>query len=121
MGQLNPISPPLVLHAEDDRVAGEVTLGATYEGAPGLVHGAIISAIYDEVLALANTVNGSPGPTGRLTVHFRRPTPLDTPLRFEAWTERADERKVLARGRCLADGELCTEAEGPFVRIRRPG
>lgn len=119
MGQLNPIAPPLVLHREGDRVTGSVTFGTPYEGAPGLVHGAVVSALYDEVLALANSTNGSPGPTGRLTIHFRKPTPLNTPLRFEAWTERVDERKALARGRCLHDETLLTEAEGLFIRIRR--
>lgn len=120
MGQLNPIAPPLVLQREGDRVGGTVTLGPAYEGAPGLVHGALVSAIYDEVLALANTVNGSPGATGRLTVHFRKPTPLETPLRFEAWTDRIDERKVLARGRCRVGDVVVSEAEGLFIRIRRP-
>jgi len=120
MGQLNPIAPPLVLHRDGEGVAGTVTLGAPYEGAPGLVHGAHVAAIYDEVLALANTIQGSPGPTGRLTVHFRKPTRLGVPLRFEAWTERVDDRKVLAHGRCLADGVLVTEAEGLYIRIRIP-
>ena len=119
MGQLNPVSPPLVLHSDGDRVTGTVTFGPVYEGAPGLVHGAVVSALYDEVLALANTTNGHPGPTGRLTIHFRKPTPLRTPLRFEAWTERLDARKVLARGRCMHGDTLLTEAEGIFIRIRR--
>ena len=121
MGQLNPIAPPLVLQRDGDRVAGTVTLGSPYEGAPGLVHGAIVMALYDEVLALANMVNDAPGATGRLVVHFRKPTPLHTPLRFEGWTDRVEERKVHAVGRCLADGVLVTEAEGLFIGIRRPG
>jgi acyl-coenzyme A thioesterase PaaI-like protein len=119
MGQLNPIAPPLVLHVDGDRVVGTVSFGAAYEGAPGLVHGGVISAVYDEVLALACTTSGGAGPTGRLTTHFRRPTPLRTPLRFEAWTERIDERKSLARGRCLDGETLLTEAEGLYIRMRR--
>lgn len=120
MGQLNPIAPPLVLHPDGERVSGTVTLGAPYQGAPGLVHGAIVAAIYDEVLALANHVNGSSGPTGRLTIHFRKPTPLHVPLRFEAWTDRVDDRKVLAKGRCLVGDVLASEAEGLFIRVRPP-
>ena len=119
LGQLNPIAPPLVLRPDGDRVSGTVTLGETYQGAPGLVHGAVISALHDEVLALANTASGRPGATGRLTVHFRKPTPLHVPLRFDAWTERVDERKVFARGHCLHGETLLTEAEGLFILIRR--
>lgn len=120
MGQLNPIAPPLVLHRDGDRVAGSVSLGSPYQGAPGLVHGAIVAAIYDEVLALANMLNGPSGPTGRLSVHFRKPTPLHTPLRFEAWTDRVDDRKVLSKGRCLVDGVVVSEAEGLYIRMRPP-
>ncbi len=118
MGQLNPVAPPLVLRRDGDRVVGDVTLGKAYQGAPGLVHGAVVSAMYDEVLALANTVNGASGATGRLTIHFRAPTPLDTPLRFEAWTDRIDARKVFAGGRCFAGDRLLTEAEGLFIRVQ---
>ncbi len=121
MGQLNPIAPPLVLRHDESRVVGEVTLGAAYQGAPGLVHGAVVSAIYDEVLAFANTMAGASGATGRLTIHFRKPTPLDTPLRFEAWNDRIDDRKVFASGRCLAGDLLLTEAEGLFIQMRSPG
>jgi len=120
MGQLNPIAPPLVLHRDGDTVTGTVTLGSPYQGAPGLVHGAIVAAIYDEVLALANMLNGPSGPTARLSVQFRKPTPLHTPLRFEARTDRVDDRKVVAKGRCLAGDVVVSEAEGLYIRIRLP-
>jgi hypothetical protein len=46
-------------------------------------------------------------------------TPLHTPLRFEAWVERIDGRKVFVRGLCHAAGELLTESEAIFVRFQR--
>ncbi|MEZ4293254.1 MAG: PaaI family thioesterase, partial [Myxococcota bacterium] len=114
MGGLNPASIGVEIHPEPsiDGVACEVVLGEVVEGGTGLVHGGMIAAIYDEVLAAANLVRRVGGPTGRLIVHYRKPTPLHEPLRFEAWVDRLEGRKILTRGRCLAGGELVTEAEG---------
>jgi acyl-CoA thioesterase FadM len=70
-----------------------------------------------QILAIANLANGVGGPTASLTVTYKRPTPLHTPLRFEAWTDRIDGRKVWARGRCHAGDELVSESEGLFICI----
>jgi acyl-coenzyme A thioesterase PaaI-like protein len=117
MGRLNPISPPLTLMKVGDRAVGHVNLGSVYQGAPGLVHGAVISALYDEVLALANLIHGKPGPTARLTIHFRAPTPLNQDLRFEAHSTPGEGRRIVSRGTCHAGGTLLTEAEGLFIQI----
>lgn len=57
--------------------------------------------------------------TARLTVHYRRPTPLHTELLFEGELVRVDGRKIFTVGRCLADGELTAEAEGLFLSVDR--
>ena len=117
IGAFNPLASPLRVTLEDERVIARGSFSSLYQGAPGLVHGSMISASYDELLAMAGIVKHVAGPTARLTVHFRKPTPLDTELRFEAWIERSTERYTLARGRCLIGDELVTNAEGLFARI----
>lgn len=117
LGKLNPISPGIKFRHEQDQVVGRVTFCSSYQGAPGLVHGAVISSIYDELLAMANLMKGVPGPTAKLTIRYRKPTPLHTPLRFEAWVEEARGRRIHTRGRCLDGDRVLTEAEGVFVRI----
>ena len=53
--------------------------------------------------------------TGRLTLHFRRPTPLGE-ASTEAWVERSEGGKTVAKGRLYdAEGALCVEAEGLFI------
>jgi acyl-coenzyme A thioesterase PaaI-like protein len=116
-GQLNPLSPPVELAEQDGRLVGHVTLGPAYEGALGFAHGGVIAMIWDEVLALANAVLGFGGPTGELTVRYRAPSPLHQPLRFEAWHERRDGRRIVARGQCRAGDILVSEAEGVFVAL----
>jgi hypothetical protein len=120
IGQSNPLSPPVRLWSRGERVFGEVTWGSAYEGPPGCVHGGCIAAAFDEVLGYAETFSGHPGMTGTLTTVYRSPTPLHTKLRFEAWIDRIEGRKIICKG-TLHDGErLCAEAEAIFVSLR-PG
>jgi hypothetical protein len=56
--------------------------------------------------------------TGRLTAHFRRPTPLGRVV-FEARAESVEGRKTLVRGWVKdASGTVTVEAEGLFVLPR---
>lgn len=123
MGLLNPASCGLLVRREGDDAVGRVTLDETAEGAGGLAHGGVLSGIWDEVLAAANAIRRTGGPTMRLTIHYRRPTPLYEPLRFAARVESIEARKVRVVGRCTIAGrdEVLTEAEGLFARLQRPG
>lgn len=117
LGRANPLAPPLELWAEDGVMRGRVSFDAAYEGPPGCVHGGYIAAAFDEVLGSSQSLGGRPGMTGRLTVHYRSPTPLHTDLQFEAWVERVSGRKTQVQGRLHAGDVLCAEAEGLFIAI----
>jgi acyl-coenzyme A thioesterase PaaI-like protein len=117
LGRANPLAPPIELSFEDGRIFGRATFGAAYEGPPGCVHGGYIAAAFDEVLGSTQSLSGSPGMTGRLTVHYRSPTPLHAELRFEGTLDRVDGRKIHTSGRLFAGDVLCAEAEGLFISI----
>ncbi len=119
IGLSNPLSPPVELWIDENRAFGRVRFGSAYEGPPGHVHGGFIAAAFDEVLGYAQSLAENPGMTGRLTVHYRSPTPLELELRFEAWVERVEGRKTITRGELYAGELLCAEAEGLFVAIDR--
>lgn len=124
MGRLNPASYGLDIVREGEQAIGRVVLDETAEGAVGLSHGGVISGIWDEVLAAANAIQQTGGPTGSLTVRYRRPTPLHEPLRYAAWVEQTEERKVLVKGECTiegGDGTVLSEAEAVFIRMRVTG
>jgi acyl-coenzyme A thioesterase PaaI-like protein len=117
MGLSNPLAPPMHMEIQSDRVVGTVTCGSAYEGPPGHVHGGFVAAMFDELLGLAQSLSGKHGMTGRLTIHYRSPTPLHTELRMEGWLDRAEGRKIICRG-TLHDGDvLCAEAEGLFISV----
>ena len=117
LGRANPLAPPIELWLDGDHIAGRATFGAAYEGPPGCVHGGFIAAAFDEVLGSTQSLSGSPGMTGRLIVHYRKPTPLQTELRFVGRLERVDGRKIFTTGELWAAEVLCAEAEGLFISM----
>jgi hypothetical protein len=59
--------------------------------------------------------------TAFLTVNYRRVTPLDVELTFEASRERVDGRKRWGTARLFdPSGALLSDAEGLFLQLR-PG
>jgi acyl-coenzyme A thioesterase PaaI-like protein len=117
IGQANPLAPPIRVSVVDDEVVGDVRFGAAYEGPPGCVHGGYIAAAFDEILGMAQSVTGSPGMTGRLTITYRRPTPLHADLRFVGRVVDVDGRKILTTGESLHGDDVTCEAEGLFISV----
>jgi acyl-coenzyme A thioesterase PaaI-like protein len=116
-GVANPLAPPVRLDVVDGVVHGRVRFGSAYEGPPSSVHGGYVAAAFDEVLGLAQSLGGSPGMTGTLTIRYRKPTPLHTDLRFEARLDRQEGRKIFCSGELYAGELLCAEAEGIFISV----
>ncbi len=113
----NPLAPPVRVAVRDDKVIGHANFGVAYEGPPGHVHGGFIAAAFDEVLGMAQSLTGSPGMTGTLTIRYRRPTPLLTELVFEARVDRVEGRKIFTEGRLSAGGVVTAEAQGLFIAV----
>jgi Thioesterase superfamily len=117
VGVVSPLAPPIDYEYRDGRLYGRGVFHAAYEGPPGYVHGGWIALGFDEILGMANIATGHPGMTGRLSVRYRRPTPLHRPIELEAWTDQVDGRRVVTRGTLTVDGSVTAEAEGLFVVI----
>ena len=117
VGDVSPMAPPIEYEHRDGRLFAHGVFHAAYEGPPGYVHGGWIALAFDEVLGMTNIASGHPGMTGRLSVRYRRPTPLHTKVAFESWTESVDGRRIVTRGTLTAGDTLTAEAEGLFVVI----
>lgn len=115
-GKRNAIAPPIRLwKVGDHEVRGEVTFSPTYAGPPDAVHGGIIAAVFDEILAMANVISGNAGFTGTLTIRYLNKTPLNTPIELWGVNEQRDGRKQLSRGEMRVDGRVTATAEGLFI------
>lgn len=117
IGRWNPLAAPIHMEWQDPLAVGSATFGTPYEGPPGCVHGAAIAAAFDQVLNVANLMSGAAGPTARLQMRYRRPTPLHRPLRFEGWVTQREARKVHSAGRLLVDDVVTVEAEGLYIVV----
>ncbi|MGI9603536.1 MAG: PaaI family thioesterase [Acidimicrobiales bacterium] len=120
-GEHQALAPPLRLErASDDsgpHIVGRVTCGRMYEGPPGAVHGGYLAGLFDDMLgACLSLVDGPSGVTGRLTVRYRRPTPVETPLEFEARPVDVRARRFVAAATCRVADTITAEAEALFVR-----
>jgi acyl-coenzyme A thioesterase PaaI-like protein len=116
-GYLNPIAPPIVIHAQPGGVSrAEFTLSDVYEGPPSFVHGGISALILDELLGNAAAANGTPGMTATLELRYRRPTPLGVPLVAEARATRVEGRKTFVDATITnPQGQVTIEATAMFI------
>ncbi|MFT5442453.1 MAG: acyl-coenzyme A thioesterase PaaI-like protein [Myxococcota bacterium] len=119
VGEANPLAPPasLTVDRESQEVNGEVFFGRAYQGAPGCVHGGFVAAVFDEALGMATVFSGKPGMTGWIKVSYRRPTPLETPLRLVTRMDEVNGRKIYTSGEIFAGDTLVAEATGLFIMI----
>jgi acyl-coenzyme A thioesterase PaaI-like protein len=119
VGLANPIAPPLDLRIDlaANVVRGTATFGAAHEGAPGLLHGGLLAAAFDEVLGMATCFAGSPGMTRELTVRYERPTPIHTELHFVGRCDRVEGRKLHVSSEVEANGVRTATAHGLFIQV----
>jgi acyl-coenzyme A thioesterase PaaI-like protein len=103
-------------------VTGTFLVETHHQGAPGLAHGGVVSAAFDEALGALQVFFGEPAVTGALQTEFRRPVPVASVLHLRAWVEARDGRKlwVSAEGRLDApDGPVAARAGAVFVFVER--
>jgi acyl-coenzyme A thioesterase PaaI-like protein len=117
IGFANPVAPPVVVQAVDGVLVGSAWFDYQYEGPPTCVHGGVIAMVFDEMLGAVNILTGNPGMTGTLTIRYRKPTPLLTPLRLEARFVKREGRKIYTAGAIYHGDVLTAEADGIFIEL----
>jgi uncharacterized protein (TIGR00369 family) len=116
-GELNEHGLHLRLHVAGDTCWTETTLTQDFHGWEGIAHGGIVATILDEVMAWALASADAWGYTARMTVEYKKPTPIGRRLRGEGRVVE-QRRRVLATSGRLIDaetGDLLATAEGVYV------
>lgn len=119
-GASNPWGLHLHFFAEPDgAVYAHWTPVVNHQGYEGMVHGGIISTVFDEVMAWTITNAGIWAVTGRLNASFRKPVEIGVPTiaRAEIVSVQSRTVDVKAEIRRESDGRLLAEATGVFVRV----
>lgn len=116
-GALNANGLRLELHFGGDRCWTELSIPGRFQGWDGIVHGGIVATLLDEVMAWSLVDRDSWGLTARLGIEFKRPAPLERPVRAEGWITDGRRRLIRTAGRLLdaTTGELLATAEGTYV------
>lgn len=101
-------------------VSAEFEVTEHHQGAPGLAHGGLLAAAFDEALGALNWLLRVPAVTARLETDFRRPVPVGQILHIDGRITGVEGRKVYthAVGRLGgADGPVVLEAAALFVQV----
>jgi acyl-coenzyme A thioesterase PaaI-like protein len=122
VGLSNAIAPPMTFHLDDDVLVGVVECSRVYGGAVNWVHGGVIAGLFDAIIATRGALSGA-AVTADLSVHYRRPVPVDRGLRMDAKVDRVDGRKCFVSARMfeLETEVLVAEAAAmlvPYSRMR---
>ncbi len=115
-GWSNPLAPGLNMWFDGERARGTVNCGWAYEGPPQHIHGGYVAAIFDQFMGMAQILGKQPGMTGRLTVRYHSPTPLNTDLDLEAWVEKVEGRKTIVCAEMRKGDDVTASCEALFIR-----
>ena len=110
VGRYNACFPHYEMSVTDERGEGTVDFPLLYEGPPGIVHGGFLALLFDCVLQQLNCDLGAAGKTRSLSMRYRRPAPILTPLRFTA-ARTIGDGNIVATGELFRGDELLCQAE----------
>lgn len=118
-GLSHPAAPQLVIELDPnrDRGHGEVIVGPAFQGGPGLVHGGVLALLIDHAMGCVAASPERPAMTVRLSLRYRRPTPLGVPLSVDVGLDRIDGRKLHLSASITAQGQVTVQAEAIFLAL----
>lgn len=101
-------------------VHAEVTVPDHFQGYPGVVHGGILATMLDET-ASRTIFRGDPlrfVVTGKLSIRYRKPVPVATPLKLVGRVVEDKGRVILTSAQVLdSDGRLLAEADVTLMEV----
>ncbi|KAA3663673.1 MAG: PaaI family thioesterase [Chloroflexi bacterium] len=97
----------------DNEVCSNYTVSEAYQGYPGVVHGGVVAAMLDEVVARVAMIKDQHHfmMSVKLEVKYRHPVPTETPLKIVGRVVRLRGRLGKAVGEViLPDGTVAAES-----------
>ena len=105
--------------SDNDKIAVRITFSKEHVGFKGVVHGGIITAIIDEAMGWAASINtGRIYVTADLNVRFVKPVMINEELTFIAWMNEDKKRVSLNEGVVINSiGEVLVKSSGKFFAM----
>lgn len=108
----------VLAHLDGSDVVTSHVFAPHHSGAPGIVHGGLVSALVDDVLGYLLYVLREPGVTRRLEVDYLKPVLIGVAYDVRARIDRRDGRKVFVSCEGTGpDGVRAFEAKGLFIVV----
>ena len=108
------------LLADDGSVVSLPTVGESFEGHPGYLHGGIIATLLDEAMSKSARARGLRTMTRHLEVDYLRPVPSSAPLRIEGRLVKSEGRRHWIEAGILgSDGTVLAQGKGVFVEVKK--
>ena len=119
-GKNNPDGMHLKFTYDEERdcFVSRFRLGKRYTGPPGHCHGGIIATILDEAMGKVNKLRHVVALTSEITVQYRKPVPLNHPLRVESREVKVKGRKHTNMAEIMnQNGEVLARSQGLFIAV----
>ena len=114
-GPANPLGFGAEATFEGDDSVVRVTLGPAHEGSPGVAHGGVVAALFDEELGQTLPAIGVLAYTATLQIEYVAPAPIGKLLEFRASIASIDGRKVEVEGSGTANGQHFAQAKSLYI------
>lgn len=115
----NPVGLHIHFRLDGERCQGEFTPGPNHVGYENTVHGGIIYAALDDVMANVLYLQSMKAHTARCEVRYRNALEVGQTIRLTGWIEQRRGRLVTLKGeaRRVCDELLVAECEASFMVV----
>jgi acyl-coenzyme A thioesterase PaaI-like protein len=116
-GPDNPIGLKIKFQLEDGKCSGVFTPTETHVGYANTVHGGIIYAALDDVMANVLYLQDMKAHTAKCEIRYRKALEVGQTIKLTGWIEHQRRRLVVLQGeaRTAADDILVADCEASFM------
>ena len=102
----------------ENAIQAFIKFGDRVDGHPGIVHGGILSLLFDDALGFAYVALGvSMAFTANLTIDYRAPVPAGTSVKISVKLEQREGRKLFFKAKMTSLDETLLYAEASSLYI----
>jgi uncharacterized protein (TIGR00369 family) len=115
----NPSGLRLCFQRDGQSIVARFTVPDRFHGAPGVCHGGIVATLMDEIsCAVAVFIHERLVVTGELSVRYRRPCPVETPIELSARMTGEHPRYLTIEADIRRGGEVLAHSTGKFFFVK---
>ncbi len=117
-GKDNPVGLKLIFQYGENSAFTKIKLSRNYEGYPSVIHGGIVAALLDEVMAKAILNKGVEAVTVEINLKYKSPLEVEKEYFLSSKIIKMKSKIVLCEASIVSlDGKLVAEADGKFFIV----